>query len=127
MVIHNSFQDFVMFLYMHLAHADGSMDPQEETIVREKIKKMFPDNSDLNLLFESSLNAYRQIKKEEIPSLIRDTFEHFRQIPFSVKYRVYTDMYDIINADGKVDEMETSALDQLRNIIDQSLPKPAAS
>lgn len=116
-----------MFLYMHLAHADGSMDPQEETIVREKIKKMFPDNSDLNLLFESSLNAYRQIKKEEIPSLIRDTFEHFRQIPFSVKYRVYTDMYDIINADGKVDEMETSALDQLRNIIDQSLPKPAAS
>lgn len=116
-----------MFLYLHLAHADGSMHPEEEVIVREKMKKLFPEDSDLNKIFESSLDAYKQVKKEEIPALIKETFEQFRQIPFSAKYRVYTDMYDIINADGKVDEMETSALDQLRKFIDHGIPQNSPS
>lgn len=118
MVIHEKFPEFVLFLYLHLAHADGSMHPHEESIVREKMLKLFPEGTDLNETFDKALKAYQETKKEEIPGLIKDTFDHFRQVPFSAKYRVYTDMYDIINADGRVDDAETSALDQLRKIID---------
>jgi len=127
MVKHRNFQDFVLFLYLHMAHADGSMHSQEEAVVREKMTKLFPEGTDLNQAFESALSNYRETKKEDIPALIRETFEYFKEVKFSVKYKVYTDMYDIINADGKVEELETSALDLLRNVIDLGMPeKPGA-
>jgi uncharacterized tellurite resistance protein B-like protein len=127
MVKHRNFQDFVLFLYLHMAHADGTMHSQEETVVREKMTKLFPEGTDLNQAFESALSNYRETKKEDIPALIRETFESFKEVKFSVKYKVYTDMYDIINADGKVEELETSALDLLRNVIDLGIPeKPGA-
>jgi uncharacterized tellurite resistance protein B-like protein len=73
------------------------------------------------------LSNYRETRKEDIPALIRETFEHFKEVKFALKYKVYTDMYDIINADGKVEELETSALDLLRNVIDLGIPeKPGA-
>jgi hypothetical protein len=50
--------------------------------------------------------------------LIRDSFRHFSQVKFAQKYKVYTDIYDIINADGKVDISETAALEALRQIIE---------
>ena len=117
MVIHDNFQDFVLFLYLHMAHADGSMHQQEESIVREKMKKLFPEGEDLDAHFNRALEQYRNSPKEQIPVIIRDSFDHFNSVTFSAKYRVYTDMYDIINADGRVDQYEKNALDQLREII----------
>lgn len=127
MVKHRNFQDFVLFLYLHMAHADGSMHSQEETVVREKIKKLFPEGTDLEQTFETALTEYRDTKKEDIPALIRETFEHFKEVKFAAKYKVYTDMYDIINADGKVEDAETAALELLRKVIDLGIPeKPGA-
>ena len=117
MVIHDNFQDFVLFLYLHMAHADGSMHQQEESIVREKMKRLFPEGEDLDAHFNRVLEQYRNSPKEQIPVIIRDSFDHFNSVTFSAKYRVYTDMYDIINADGRVDQYEKNALDQLREII----------
>lgn len=123
MVVHENFPDFVLFLYLHMAHADGSMHSQEESIVREKMHKLFPEGTDLNEKFDSALNRYRNTKKEDVPGIIKETFNHFKQVKFSVKYRVYTDMYDIINADGRVDESETEALELLRKMIDFGIPE----
>jgi uncharacterized tellurite resistance protein B-like protein len=50
--------------------------------------------------------------------IIRDTFKQFDHVKFAQKYKVYTDMYDVINADGKVEESEKNALDLLKEIID---------
>ncbi|MFZ9981943.1 MAG: TerB family tellurite resistance protein [Cyclobacteriaceae bacterium] len=123
MVKHGKFQDFILFLYLHMAHADGSMNSQEEAVVREKMTKLFPEETDLNQTFELALAGYRETKKDDIPILIRETFEYFKEVKFSVKYRIYTDMYDIINADGKVEELETSALDLLRKVINLGTPE----
>ena len=117
MVIHDNFQDFVLFLYLHMAHADGSMHQQEESIVREKMKKLFPEGEDLEAVFTKALEQYRNSPVNQIPVIIRESFDHFNSVTFSSKYRVYTDMYDIINADGRVDQSEKNALDQLREII----------
>ena len=127
MIIHDNFQDFVLFLYLHMAHSDGSMHSQEENIVREKMQKLFPEGTDLNLKFEEARAAYQAIKPEEVPAIIKVTFDHYKDIKFAVKYKVYTDMYDIINADGKVDESETSALDLLRRVIDLGIPQKPQS
>ncbi len=117
MVIHDNFQDFVLFLYLHMAHADGSMHQQEESVVREKMRKLFPENDDMDAHFTRVIEQYRNTPQEQIPAIIRNSFNHFNSVTFSAKYRVYTDMYDIINADGRVDQSEKSALDQLREII----------
>lgn len=117
MILHDNFSDFVLFLYLHMAHADGKMHAQEEQVVRTKISKLYPDGTDLNQKFEVCLQQYQGIKKEDLPELIRETFQHFESVKFSTKYKVFTDMYDIINSDGKVDERETLALEQLRELI----------
>ena len=36
MVIHKTFSDFVLYLYVHMAFADGAMHPDEERVILEK-------------------------------------------------------------------------------------------
>ena len=58
------------------------------------------------------------MESDLVSRVIIDSFKHFNQVKFAQKYKVYTDMYDIVHADGKVDETETIALDALKKIID---------
>lgn len=117
MIIHDNFSDFVLFLYLHMAHADGKIHSQEEQVVRSKMIRLYPEGTDLNQKFETALQQYRGINEHVLKDLIKETFQHFESVKFSTKYKVYTDMYDIINSDGRVDERETMALEQLRTLI----------
>ncbi len=121
MVIHKSFADFVLFLYVHMAHADGEFHELELNLVREKMLKLFhPEKVDLDSKLNEVISQYRAFDKNKLKILYRDTFDHFTNVKFAQKYKVYTDMYDIINADGKVEESETRALNELKEIIDIS-------
>ena len=123
MFIHKSFADFVLFLYVHMAHADGEFHSLEKGVVLNKMAKIFPKESDYEKKFDEAVSQYRSIDQSQVTSIIRDSFRHFDQVKFQQKYKVYTDMYDIINADGKVDESETRALDELKQIIDLGAEK----
>lgn len=117
MVIHNSFADFVLFLYVHMAHADGDLHVTEVKVIKEKMAKLFPgENVDSKFAF--ALDEYNAFDKKNLNKLFHASFAHFDTIKFAQKYRVYGDMYDIIYADGKVLESETKALDELKDIID---------
>ena len=118
MVIHKSFADFVLFLYVHMAHADGEFHSLEKGVVLGKMAKIFPKEGDYEKKFDVAVNQYRTIDQSQVTAVIRDSFKHFDQVKFQQKYKVYTDMYDIINADGKIDESETKALEELKQIID---------
>ncbi len=123
MVIHKSFADFVLFLYVHMAHADGEFHSLEKGIILKKMSRILPNENNPDKKFEEAVSQYRSIDQSKVTAIIRDTFKHFDQIKFAQKYKVYTDMYDIINADGKVDESETRALDELKQIIDLGAEK----
>lgn len=118
MVIHKSFADFVLFLYVHMAHADGEFHTSEKKVILEKIPRLFPAETEPQKKLDSATNEYETVSPEQIPQLIRATFKHFSEVKFNQKYKVYTDMYDIIHADGKVDESETLALNELKEIIE---------
>lgn len=118
MVIHKTFADFVLFLYVHMAHADGEYHSTEERTILEKIPKLFPNEGDPKTKLHETVKQYRSVKAHELKALIHDTFFHFDSVKFSQKYKVYTDMYDIIHADGKVHEAEERALRELKEIID---------
>lgn len=117
MVIHNSFADFVLFLYVHMAHADGDLHITEVKVIKEKMAKIFP-NEDSDKKFTAALDEYNAFDKSKLNKLFHASFAHFNTVKFSQKYRVYGDMYDIIYADGKVEESEKRALDELKEIID---------
>ncbi len=121
MVIHHSFADFVLFLYVHMAHADGEFHELELSLVKDKMLKLFhPEEVDLDSKLNEAITQYNAFDKNQLRILYRDTFDHFANIKFAQKYKVYTDMYGIINADGKIEESETNALNELKEIIDIS-------
>jgi len=118
MVIHSSFSEFVMFLYVHMAYADGSLHPDEQKVILEKMSKHFPTEGDHKGKFDAAVAAYKKMDASKVHGVIQDSFKHFDQIKFAQRYKIYTDMFDIINADGKVDESETKAMNELKEIID---------
>lgn len=123
MIIHTSFSDFVLFLYVHMAHADGEFHSLEKGVVLNKMGKIYPNESNREKKFNEAVNQYQSYDQNQVKSIIKDTFLHFDQVKFQQKYKVYTDMYDIINADGKIDASETKALDELKEIIDMGAQK----
>ena len=118
MVIHKTFADFVLFLYVHMAHSDGEYHSSEEKAILEKIPKLFPNEGDPKGKLHQAVLQYRGVKAHEIKKVIKETFNHFDHIKFAQKYKVYTDMYDIVHADGKIHEYEERALKELKDIID---------
>ena len=120
MVIHKNFADFVLFLYVHMAHADKDFHQTELGVIREKMSKLYPFDDKLEERLDAAVKDYEGFDKSKLKILFRDTFNNFPSIKFAQKYKVYTDMYDIINADGKIDESEQRALNELKEIIDIS-------
>jgi len=120
MVIHSNFADFVLFLYVHMAHADGEYHDLEMGVIKEKMHKLYPKEINMDERLGAALKQYIEFDKGQLKLLFRDTFHHFTNVKFAQKYRVYTDMYDIINADGKIDDRETNALSMLKEVIDLS-------
>ncbi|MBS1949710.1 MAG: TerB family tellurite resistance protein [Bacteroidetes bacterium] len=118
MVLHKNFSDFVLFLFIHMALADNFLHPSEEQVILEKMKRMFPDEADLKKKYNAAVTEYRSLDKSLTSTVIRDSFKSFSSIKFAHKYKVYTEMYDVVNADGKVEESEKVALDALKEIID---------
>jgi len=118
MNVHESFSDFVLFLYIHMALADGTLHPQEEMVILDKLTRLFPLEGNPKKKFDEAVFAYKNFDKSTMDEFIHHSFKHFNHIKFAYRYKVYTDMYDIIHADGKVDETETVAINTLKKIID---------
>lgn len=118
MVIHKTFSDFVLYLYIHIAFADGELHADEERVVLEKMNRHFPIEGDHKLRYAQRVAEYKEINPSLHHDIIRASFIHFDHIKFSQRYKIYADMYDIIHADGKVEESETKAVNELKEIID---------
>lgn len=118
MVIHKTFSDFVLYLYVHMAYADGVLHPDEERVILEKMNKHFPIEGDHKKRMDEAVVAYKKIDHSKNRDIIQESFKHFDHIKFAQRYKIYADMYDIIHADGKVSEAETKAVNELKGIID---------
>lgn len=120
MKLHESFSDFVLFLYIHMAFSDGTLHPDEKLVILDKLTKLFPLEGNPKKKFDDAVAAYKKFDKSTLDEFIHVSFKNFSQVKFAQRYKIYTDMYDIVHADGKVDEQETVALETLKKIIDLS-------
>jgi len=118
MKVHDSFNDFVLFLYVHMALSDGSLHPNEEVVILDRLTKLFPQEGDPKKKFDEAIAAYQHFDMTNLKEFIHYSFKHFNQVKFAQRYKIYSDMYDIMHADGKVAEAEQVALNTLKEIID---------
>lgn len=118
MKFHETFNDFALFLYMHMAMSDGTLHHNEEVLILDRLTKLFPHEGNPKKKFDDALAAYTSSDKSNLNEFIQQSFKHFSTVKFAQRYKIYTDMYDIMHADGKVDDSEQVALDTLKKIID---------
>jgi hypothetical protein len=114
----DSFQDFVLFLFMFMAHSDGEYHEQEQRVILNKVKKLFPKHEDPKKLVEEANVGFKQIPETQLETIIESAFRKFSFIGFHEKYRVFRDLYEIIHADGVVHQDEQEAIEKLKRIID---------
>ena len=117
MVLHSSLSDFILFLYVHMSHADDSYDPLEMAAIKEKMGGLFSEDTDLERKLYLTIREYNSFDKSKLSELFEDTFNHFGQDP-SLTSDVYNDLREIIQADGNVNPSEHKALEFLKDLID---------
>jgi uncharacterized tellurite resistance protein B-like protein len=119
MVIHSSFEDFILFLYVHISRADSNYDPKEMDVIQEKMKGLYPTKTDFDKKLYATLREYKNFEKSKLPELFDNTLKHFKAD--KNKEKILADLSDIIHADGKVQDSETNALNALKHTINQNL------
>jgi tellurite resistance protein len=115
MVIHSTFSDFILFLYVHLSNADSSYDPKELAAIKDKMKIIFPPHTDFEKKLYQAIREYNAFDKSKLDDLLHDTATHFKGEKASKQ--VLDSFYDIVNADGRIGQEEEKALDALKQII----------
>jgi uncharacterized tellurite resistance protein B-like protein len=118
MVIHKSFKDFVLFLYVHMSRADESYDPHELATIKKKMEGLFTSGTDVERKLYTTIREYNSFDQSMLSGLFEATFKHFDQDTSVMKNNFYKDLNEIMMADGKVDDAETKALKALQGIID---------
>jgi len=116
MVIHKTFEDFLLFLYVHISRADSNYDPKEMAVIQEKMKGLYPSKVDFDKKLYLTLREYKDFDKTKLNDLCVDTIRHFKA--GKEKEKILNDLSDIINADGHVQATETTALDNLKKTIE---------
>jgi hypothetical protein len=124
MLLHKTFSDFILFLYVHMSHADDSYDPNELAAIKTKMKSLFPEGTDIERKLYTALREYNSLDRSSLSGVIEESFRHFSgDAGATVSNDMYADLYEIMQADGKVDQAETTALETLKKVIDHHAAK----
>lgn len=118
MIIHDNLQDFILFLYVHISQADDNYDPNELATIKSKMKYLFPSGTDLEAKLYQGIRQYNTFDRAKLNELFKASVSHFGK-DGSLDPGVFSDLNDIVMADGKVRADETRTLDKLRSILDQ--------
>lgn len=119
MVLHSSLPDFILFLYVHMSHADSNYDPLELAAIKAKMNDLFVDGTDMEKKLYRAIREYNSFDKSKLNELFEDTFKHFGKYYHPpLKNKVFGDLNEIMRADGKVNQAETKALESLKQIIE---------
>jgi uncharacterized tellurite resistance protein B-like protein len=118
MVIHDSFPDFLLFVYVHMSEADHNYDPKEMALIKKKMHALFPEGTDLEKKLYRAIRDYNNFDKSRLDALFKDTFEKFRGANPELREHLFQDILEIASADGALNASESQALESLKRIID---------
>ncbi|MEJ7645597.1 MAG: hypothetical protein WKF87_13475 [Chryseolinea sp.] len=117
MTTHETLPDFILFLYVHMSQVDNNYDPLELGTIKRKMGKLFPADTDFERKLYSTIRAYNNFEKSGLNDFFERSLKHFGSQQDITG--IYSDLYEIIQADGKLVQAETSSLEMLMKIIEQ--------
>ncbi|HEX5168037.1 MAG TPA: hypothetical protein VFW11_02605 [Cyclobacteriaceae bacterium] len=118
MVIHSTFADFILFIYVHVSESDHNYDPSEMAVIKEKMKKLFPAGTDLERKLYHAIREYNTFDKSRLNELLEDSFDHFDKKGVALNGDVIKDVQEIFVADGGMNTDEAKALETLTKVIE---------
>src|SRR5690349_17847911 len=120
MVIHNTFEDFVLFIYIHMSHADNNYDPAELSAIKTKMSNLFPGEQDMEKKLYNAIREYNSFDKTKLSAVFEESFLYFKKHENERLAEVTNDLAEIIRADGKIDQDEERMLRAFRRLIEFS-------
>ncbi len=116
----DNFKEYIVYLYFHVAYADGKIQSQEKTMILKNMGKLFPNEKNLESLFEAWHSNYtNSINNTE--EIIKQGNQQFSDIEFHKKYKIFIQLYEIIGADGVIEASETESIEKLKKIINMEI------
>jgi uncharacterized tellurite resistance protein B-like protein len=106
----HSIEDFTLLLLFHMAHVDGSIHPNERDTIIERMKGMFPDDPAIDHKVLSAEREYYSLGDIRAETLLKESMLKFADVDAGIKKEIYSALFDIVNANGKVDQEETQVL-----------------
>jgi len=103
-------EGFTLFLFLHMGRVDGSLHPNERDTIIEKMNELFPSHplEDADLL--DMEQQYTKLKYGVAESLLKEGLSRFSGEDAIKRKEIYTALFDIINANGRVNEEEKQTL-----------------
>lgn len=114
----NSYEEYLLFLYIYLASSDFSVHMLEIESIFIKMKNLFPHESNLDEVYKKIKSKYDRLELEEIEDLIEQNFKIFKA-QLSNPEQLFEDFYDIITSDGIVQDYEIEALDKIKKLLNR--------
>ena len=103
-------EDFTLFLLLHIGHVDGSLHPNEKDTILERMRELFPGYALLNEKLREMELMYGKLGHSRAEDLLKLRLPKFSDIDPIKKKEIYAAFFDIINANGRVNEEETHTL-----------------
>ncbi|CAN5325551.1 hypothetical protein BH09BAC3_BH09BAC3_12630 [soil metagenome] len=113
----NSIEDFTLLLLFHMASVDGSLHPNERDTILERMKELFPGDESINGKLLALESQYAKLGDAKAEALLKDSAKKFSEINQAMKTAIYSALFDIINANGKVNYEETQALKIYKELL----------
>lgn len=117
MIIHKTLSDFILFLYVHASHSDSNYDPTEMAVIKKKMTSIFPAGTDMERKLYGTIREYNTFDKMKLDDLFNASIKHFKSEGGVKDNTIFTDMEDIVRADGKVNSSEAKALEVIAKLI----------
>jgi uncharacterized tellurite resistance protein B-like protein len=109
----DSLEDFALLLLLHMSHADGSLHPNERETILERMHEIFPSYliEDKVVFMEAS---YQKLGPSRAEALLLASLDRFSVSDTAKRKQIFAALFDIINANGRVDVHETHTLQVFR-------------
>lgn len=118
--IFKQYQDYIIFLLVHIANSDFSMKGAEIEVIISKMEDYFPDVEDLDKLRSKFVNmqeSYEALSDSDINHLIYHNYLNFKDTEVNAQ-RIVNDLQEVILADGLIHERETKTFESIKKLLD---------
>src|SRR5262245_2544904 len=119
MVKIDSLEDFALLILAHMATVDGSLHPTERDTILMKMQEIFPQISETEQRLDQAFDLLRKLGKDLSEQAIDENASQLTTLTAEQKEILYVFLFDVLNADGRVNEEETRMLRKLKGFLIQ--------